>query len=188
MRPASPGRWCETHRRLECTRQRSRGRGQCHAPAIRGANACRFHAGKTAARARRDAYTAWAAVPGDDGISPVAAVAGELNLSWRLAAWYGAELARLTADPCANPDVVAMLTAQWDAERDRCVRFAAIAHSMGMAERQVDYARTVGGLMYALSEQLLDALGLSEDQAARIPEVMPRLIRALPDTPPDDAA
>lgn len=47
----NPGhaRYCEDHRRLECTKKRSRGRGPCHQAAVRGTNACRMHSGYSGA-------------------------------------------------------------------------------------------------------------------------------------------
>jgi hypothetical protein len=46
-REDNPGRarWCEVHGRLECTKNRTKGRGQCHQPATRGTAACKNHAG-----------------------------------------------------------------------------------------------------------------------------------------------
>jgi hypothetical protein len=52
MRPGGGARWCEQHRRLECTRQRHHGRGDCHGSAIRGLDACRLHSGLTGVQAR----------------------------------------------------------------------------------------------------------------------------------------
>jgi hypothetical protein len=48
----NPGgaRWCEEHQRLECTKNRSHQRGQCHQAARRGTDACRLHSGKRAAQ------------------------------------------------------------------------------------------------------------------------------------------
>lgn len=48
----NPGgaRWCEQHQRLECTKNRSHQRGQCHQAARRGTDACRLHSGKRAAQ------------------------------------------------------------------------------------------------------------------------------------------
>jgi len=39
-------RYCEDHKRWECTGQRSKGRGQCHKPASRGLNTCNMHQGR----------------------------------------------------------------------------------------------------------------------------------------------
>lgn len=87
--PGPPlARWCEQHTRWECTKNRKRG-GHCHASALKGLDACRLHCGKKVSQARKDALTAWAAVPGDDGITPRAAVSAHLNLAWRRAQEYG---------------------------------------------------------------------------------------------------
>ena len=46
-RDFNPGnaRWCEEHTRLECTKNRTKGRGPCHQLAVRGTNACKNHSG-----------------------------------------------------------------------------------------------------------------------------------------------
>lgn len=97
------GRWCDRHSRWECTKQRSRGRGQCHGAAIKGTDACVQHSGKSVAQARKDAITAWAAVAGDDGITPRAAVSAHLGLSWRRAQEYGRLLAEQVGDSRQAP-------------------------------------------------------------------------------------
>lgn len=55
----NPGnaRWCEEHRTLECTKNRTKGRGPCHKRAIRGTNACDMHGGfsRPVAKARGEA-------------------------------------------------------------------------------------------------------------------------------------
>jgi hypothetical protein len=93
----NPGqaRWCDTcipAGRLECTKSRSKGRGQCHAPAVRGTNACTTHVGftKEVAVARGAArITAWSALgTGADSVDYRMAVLGVLQMSWlRLAAY-----------------------------------------------------------------------------------------------------
>jgi len=47
--PIRPGRWCEEHKRYECTRQRKDGRGPCHGSAVTGSDRCRMHLGTEAA-------------------------------------------------------------------------------------------------------------------------------------------
>src|SRR5262245_44418831 len=46
-RENNPGnaRWCEEHRRLECTKGRTKGRGDCHKLAVRGTDGCDMHSG-----------------------------------------------------------------------------------------------------------------------------------------------
>lgn len=95
----NPGgaRWCDQpgHERLECTKHRTKGRGQCHGPAVRGTDACPLHGGHTreVARAKGQArISAWSAIgqPGDgEGIDSSAAVLGMLQQSWLRAAMYG---------------------------------------------------------------------------------------------------
>lgn len=93
----NPGnaRWCDEHGsfpRLECVHQRSRGRGPCHGPAIRGTDACRIHSGMRSEVAKvkgNSVITAWRAI-GDAGanIDYRMAVLGVLQMTWlRLAAY-----------------------------------------------------------------------------------------------------
>jgi hypothetical protein len=42
------GRWCPEHNRRECVHPRSRGRGTCHGPAVKGNDSCRMHLGRNA--------------------------------------------------------------------------------------------------------------------------------------------
>jgi hypothetical protein len=88
----SPGgaRWCEEHGRFECTKQRTKGRGDCHQPAVRGTASCRNHAGTTlaVARAKGEAVTAWSALAGEPTVDPAAAVLGMLQVAWLRAHLY----------------------------------------------------------------------------------------------------
>lgn len=82
----NPGnaRWCLVHRRLECTKQKRRDRGDCHQLAVRGLSACRNHAGLSlpVAKAKGEAViTAWQ-VTGVATINPGEAVLGVLQMSW----------------------------------------------------------------------------------------------------------
>jgi hypothetical protein len=64
-------------------------------------------------------------------------------------------------------------------ERDRCAGFAAKAVAAGLAERQVRLAERQGQQMWAVFARVLDALGLSEEQRARVPGVLEAEVRAL---------
>lgn len=110
----NPGeaRWCEPHHRLECMKMRSKGRGQCHAPAIKGTPNCRIHAGHSGkvAKAKGEAtISAWTAIgkpPGGRQLDSGMAVLGMLQMSWLRAAAYG-ELLRQQVEkerPEADPD------------------------------------------------------------------------------------
>lgn len=96
----NPGgaRWCDDHERLECTKNRSRGRGPCHGAAVRGTDGCTLHGGhsKEVAKAKGLArISAWSAVgqaADGQGIDSSAAVLGMLQQSWLRANLYGALL------------------------------------------------------------------------------------------------
>lgn len=94
----NPGgaRWCDEHGRLECTKNRTKGRGHCHQAAVRGTGACYVHCGfkreviKAQGKAR---ITAWN--PNGEGttIDAGAAVLAVLQMTYlRLGAY--AELLR----------------------------------------------------------------------------------------------
>jgi hypothetical protein len=177
-RPPMAGRWCGEHGRLECTRRRHGG-GTCHGAAVRGGDgACRMHQGKTTARARADALAAWAATPDDDGITPLAAVAGQLGLAWRRAALLG-ELLDEQVQSQGSDSLAGPLAAAEAAERDRTVRYAAVAHQLGVHEHWVDVARMVGGALNATLDGIFADLELTPAQRARIPLVVPARLRAM---------
>jgi hypothetical protein len=172
-------RWCDRHGRLECARQRSRGRGQCHGPAVRGTDRCRAHLGVSVEQARRQVLTAWAAMPGDGGITPADAVMGMLGLSWRRADLLG-ELLRQQADGAgsggltghtysASPaaggvyptgERVRALAELERAERELCAKLAETAHRMGIEEARVRLAARYGDELAAYTRRLLVNLGL----------------------------
>jgi hypothetical protein len=187
IRPArgavTMARWCDQHKRWECTKQRSRGRGPCHASAISGCDACPLHVGKSVEQARRDAVTAWAAVPGDNGISPGSAVLGQLGLAWRRAELLGAELARQTAGGAGGGVQGGLIGARYGAdssaggvyetgeavralaeleaaERERVVKFAEVAHRMGIEGARLNLAHEIGGHVVAVLVAALARLGL----------------------------
>lgn len=43
------GRWCDEHKRWECTRGKKSSAGNCHSPSVLGYTACRMHVGKRVA-------------------------------------------------------------------------------------------------------------------------------------------
>jgi hypothetical protein len=116
-----------------------------------------MHVGKTLERARADAVSAWAAVPGDDGIAPRAAVAAMLGLAWRRAGLLG-DLLRQQAEAADDgaPGGLAELEA---AERDRVVRYGKTAHDMGVQERRARLAAEAGEFLVEVSARALTALG-----------------------------
>ena len=103
----SGARWCQDHERLECTKNRSKGRGACHAAAVRGLDACTTHAGhsrevaKAKGEARLNAWSAMGRPAEGQGIDASAAVLGMLQQSWLRAAMYS-ELLRQQATKDAH--------------------------------------------------------------------------------------
>lgn len=95
----NPGnaRWCpdKGHERLECVKNRSKGRGQCHAPAVKGLPTCRIHSGHKGAVAKakgQAVITAWTAIGqprGGKQLDAGMAVLGMLQMTWLRAAAYG---------------------------------------------------------------------------------------------------
>lgn len=97
----NPGgaRWCDEHRRLECTRNRTKGRGQCHQAAIRGTKVCQNHGGYSRAvlRAQGEArITAWSP-NGPATIDTNSAVLGVLQMTHLRLSTYAELLRRQVA-------------------------------------------------------------------------------------------
>lgn len=108
----NPGgaRWCDAHRRLECTRRRSN-REQCHQAAVLGTDGCRHHGGHSLAvlKAKGEArITAWSALgepPDGKNLDSGLAVLGMLHMTWLRAAAYGELLRQQTVkDAPPEPD------------------------------------------------------------------------------------
>lgn len=65
------------------------------------------------------------------------------------------------------------------AERDRCVRFAKTANDMKIDDAQIEIAKTQGALLAGVISRVLDALELTAEQRLRVPEIVPRELRAV---------
>jgi hypothetical protein len=95
----NPGgaRWCDDHQRLECTKNRNRGRGTCHQPAIRGTNACRTHAGIRTDVAKiqgESRITAWNPSGQTVAVDASSAVLGVLQMTYLRLGMYADLLRR----------------------------------------------------------------------------------------------
>lgn len=214
----NPGgaRWCEEHGQLECSKQRTKGRGQCHKWAIRGTDACNLHVGmrRELAKARGAAkISAWSAF-GDaaQAVDHKMAVIGVLHMSWlRLHAY--SELLRQqvakegglpepgaveTGDGVISGEVVStsgligfrygaagkdgIVYAQSEevralvdleaAERDRVVKYAKIAHDMGISDRLTSMYEKWGDVVATRVTLILDSLQLTPEQQRRVPELI----------------
>lgn len=99
-------RWCAEHRRWECTKQRTKGRGDCHNIAVAGTATCRNHAGVSleVAKAQGQArITAFSALGGTPGIDPGFAVLASLHMSWLRANLYAGLLEDQVEDQSDEP-------------------------------------------------------------------------------------
>jgi hypothetical protein len=61
-------------------------------------------------------------------------------------------------------------------ERDRCVRYARVAHDMGIADREIRLAEAQGQLIAGAISRILDALELTPNQRAKVPTVVPGVL------------
>jgi hypothetical protein len=113
-RQANPGgaKWCDTHGRLECTKDRTKGRGPCHQCAVKGTNVCKNHGGhkldvlKAKGQARITAWSAIGEPANGKNLDSGMAVLGVLQMTWLRLAAYG-ELLRQQAvrdGMTASPD------------------------------------------------------------------------------------
>jgi hypothetical protein len=192
---------CDVHGRWECSKQSKRSKTRCHASAIRGTDACKTHGGQRVdvLKAKGEALSAWRAVPGRSDISPSEAVMSMLQMSWARVHLYAGLLERQVsnADPgrgvgdgeglvghtfSASPSVgvyesgeaVRGLALLEERERDRCVRYAKVAHDMGVADREIRLAESQGLLLAGAISRILDAMlqraleTLGKAEAARI--------------------
>lgn len=106
----NPGgaRWCDEHNRLECVKNRSRGRGPCHEPAIRGTQLGRIHSGvkaEVAMAAGQAKITAWSALGSNaDSVDYRMAVLAVLQMSWLRLAAYSELLRQQVVKEGGEPD------------------------------------------------------------------------------------
>lgn len=161
----NPGnaRWCgaEGHKRLECTKQRSRGRGQCHGPAIRGTDRCKTHSGtspRTAAILGKAEITAWSAIgmpAKENNVEAGMAVVNMLNQAWLRASVYGELLRRQVAvEGEALP--AEPVYPVGDAEDTSGL----IGHKYGMGGKE--------GILYRQSEEVRALVGLEAAERDRV--------------------
>lgn len=205
----NPGKahWCDDHERLECTKRSKASQVRCHAPAVRGMDACKRHNGHSmeVARAKGEAkITAWKIISdGAPTIDYKMAVLGVLQMTWlRLAAY--SELLRRQVAADAGPEPIewsddqilpetaglighrygmggkegilykqseearALVTLE-AAERDRVVKYAKVAHDMGISDRLTSLAEKWGDVVAGRVSSLLDDLNLTPEQRARVP-------------------
>lgn len=158
----NPGgaRWCSDagHNRLECTKNRSRGRGSCHAPAIRGLPTCRLHSGHRGATAKAKGearITAWSATgKGAETMDYRMAVLGVLQMSWLRLAAYSELLRRQVTNDEHQPDPDGLDAGGQTKES------GLIGYRFGAAGKD--------GNIYAVSEEVRALVGLESAERDRV--------------------
>jgi hypothetical protein len=205
----NPGnaRWCEEHGRLECTKHRTKGRGECHQAAVRGTDACRNHSG-----VRPDVHavqgeariTAWNPHGQTVPLDAPSAVLAVLQMTYLRLGMYAELLRQQVAaegdraeDPneTDRPDASGLIGFRYGmggkdgityvvgeevralvgleaAERDRVVKYAKTAHDMGISNQLVALAERWGDLVAGRIAAMLEALELTEGQAAMVPALL----------------
>ena len=79
----------------------------------------------------------------------------------------------------ASGEAVRALVTLEAQERDRAVRFAKVAHDMGIAEREVRLAERQGELLATVIRGVLDDLDLTDEQQGKAPAAIQSRLRAV---------
>ena len=175
-----------------CTARSSRTGERCKRWAAKGATVCPTHGGrapqvKAAAKRRRDEATAIAALATYGlpiTIDPAQALLDEVHRTAGHVAWLAQLVADLDkADLTQRAENGAVAPSVWvdlyQRERAHLTRVAKSAVDAGIAERQVKLAEQQGALLAGAVQRILDALDLTPEQRARVPEVVPAVFRQI---------
>jgi hypothetical protein len=84
----------------------------------------------------------------------------------------------------ASEEAIRALVVLEAQERERCVKFAKVAHDMGIAERQINLAEKQGEAMVGMVKRILDALALTPEQKQLVSVVVPQEFRRLKEIEP----
>lgn len=188
-------------------RARSKQTGEpCKLYAVPGALVCRFHGGRAAQVQRKaaDRLAEQAAAEAAHRLAvmvdttPEQALLDEVKRAAGMVAFYQARIVEIdegdrgaliwgiTKEKLGGDDEGQTSEAApniwlklFNEERDRLVRVAAAAIKAGIEERRVKLAEQEGALVAAVIRRILDQLQLTPEQAALIPVVVPKELRAL---------
>lgn len=179
----------------------------CTRPVVEGANRCRFHGGaapqvKAAAKRRLAVEQAAEAVqtfglprtvdPRDALLEEVYRTAGAVDwlhqqvqaLTTNEVIWGRTEQVERQAGEFPGTDTTYSAQAHawvrlWQEERRHLVAVTKAAIAAGIEERKVRIAEQQGALLADVIRRILADLSLSPEQQARVPEVVPRHLRAV---------
>jgi hypothetical protein len=191
-----------------CGANKRQGEGTCHRPAgwgtdHPGAGRCKLHGGSTPdhkkaakvelARRAVDTY----GLPRE--VTPDVALLEEVHRTAGHVAWLAEVVAKIEHDDLvwgkteeaektatefsgvdttykAVPNIWLTLYQQ---ERKHLAAVAKAAIDAGIAERQVRIAEQQGQMLAKVINRVLDALALTGEQKARVPEVVPQILRSI---------
>lgn len=202
--PRDPGgaRWCAEHGRFECTKRRKQG-GDCHGSRIAGLDKCRMHAGQSAELAKWRGQAAVATVtyglPRE--VDPSQALLEEVHRTAGHVAWLAVKVSELpekdlfwgvteeTDRPFGEDGgggtetkrkaVPHALVVQYEKERKHLAAVSKAAIDAGVSERVVNVFEQVASSYIQVLERVLNQLGLSPEQQARVPAVVTTELRAI---------
>lgn len=183
----------DNERRLYCGAKKRQSEGTCERPAGWGTDhpgigKCKLHGGgtkshKTAAKIElaRQAVVTYG-LPRQ--IAPDAALLEEV---WRTAGhvqWLGelvqlADARDLTQRGEQGVVVESVWVDMYRKERAHLVAVAKAAIAAGIAERQVRVAEQQGAILAGAVREILDRLGLTAEQRAKVPQVVPAVLREI---------
>lgn len=199
---AQRGRWCETHGRHECVKNRNRG-GECHALPVSGLEVCKNHGGKSLAALKADGQAAIARLYGERAeVDPAGALLEEVQwaaghvraLRRRVAEmaaeqgpdgepgsalWWGVVRETDRGDGGTEREYRAgphAILAAYSAERAHLVRAAAAAEAAGAHAEAVSVAKALGAGVHQLLDRIFRALELNDHQWGLVPQVVPVLL------------
>ena len=187
-----------------CQALRSNGEA-CRNRPMRGQSVCRKHGGASpqarAAAGRRLAAAEWGRSFGSpaEGGDPAETVLDEIRWASGHVAWLRQRVQETEPEALVwgvesevdkgsgefpGVDVTSSSKANawvrlYGEERDRLIRMCKIAHDMGIAERHVELAERIGGLMADLLRGVLADLNLSEEQQELASAAVPRHLRLI---------
>jgi len=76
----------------------------------------------------------------------------------------------------------------WVAARDRLVKVAEACKKANIEERRIQLAEDQGRLIAGAIQQILTALQLTDEQQARVPQIVPTILRQLTPAPAQETA
>lgn len=168
-------------------------RGPCRNFPVKGSTVCRMHGGaarqvrrKAAERVAGDRAQrmaeryAPAAEPISDPLSALLTLAGEIA---GFKDFVGARVAELRAESWRyegiNAEQLRAELALYERSLDRAARVLVDINRLDLEERLVRVSERQAEQVAAVVTGVLDELDLSPEQAARVPEVVPRRLRAI---------